>query len=173
MKRLIALLISAALLFTVSACTSSDSKENPSTDAMETTKKIETTILETEETTEEIVTSLTENHDQAKELLTNMFTYDQIKPIVSFKDDKACVFITVNGLASDYSDAKNGDAGKMDSWDSYVASTLDLHNTARELLSSFGFEYSLQTAVYDEKSFPYLSITDGEIDFDFFHMGEQ
>jgi len=180
MKKAFAILVTITLILSLFACSSADKPETPSTTEAAITEQIETTSAPTEvtEETEEAPTvetsaaPLIDDPEQLKTLLMNIFSNDAYQTLVTVKDGTASVFITYDELDSLYADAINGSQDSMELWDSMVSSFLGLHDSARGLMSTLYGNYSLKTILSNSKSFPYLSITDGEVTLDFFHIGE-
>lgn len=175
MKKILAILVSIALILAFSACTSTEVMEEISTSESVISTTTETTFAPTEEetSTESSDAPIVEDQEKLKTLLTNVFSNDAYQTIVTIEENKASVFIIYDEISSLYSNVCAGDQESMEMWDELVSSFVGLHNSARDLISTLYGDYSLKTGISDAKGFPYLSITDGEIDYDFFHMGEQ
>lgn len=175
MKKIFAILVSVALMLAFSACASTEVREELLTSEVTISTITETTSGQTEEETsiETSVVPLIEDQEKLKTLLTNVFSNDAYQTIVTIEENKASVFIIYDEISSLYSNVCAGDQESMEMWDELVSSFVGLHNSARDLISTLYGDYLLKTGISDAKGFPYLSITDGEIDYDFFHMGEQ
>jgi len=181
MKKFFAILLSISLLLALSACAAAEtSKASEATDIPSTseeiiTEQVETTVAHTEEETtiETTAAPLIDNPEQLKTLLTNVFSNTAYQTLVTVEDGTATVIILNDEFTSLYSDASNGSQESMKLWDDLTASFLGLHNSARDLMSTLYGNYSLKTILSSSKGFPYLSITDGEITLDFFHIGEE
>lgn len=175
MKKIFAILVSVALMLAFSACASSKLQDALSTSEVEFSEHIDVTIATTEKETfvETTAKQIVDNPEKVKELLTNVFTHDDYETVVTVEDNVASVFLIYYKASVLYSDFCDGDQESLRRWDAFAAVTLDLHDIARDLTSSLYGDYTLKTYVSDANYFPYLSITDGKIDLDLFHMGEQ
>ena len=108
--------------------------------------------------------------DEIETLLNGIFDLDGFQTMSTVSDGEATVYLSSTSMDNAYVQASTGEETAVEQWNELVALCLDLHNSAAEFLEQCSIE--TYKTVVSGKSFPYISIVNGEIELDFLNIGE-